>query len=241
METLWIVLTAIAAYLIGSVHFAVVFSRVKHVDIRSVGSKNPGTMNVLRSVGKLWGALTFACDALKGVIFALLGLFVVGKSADWAMLFGLCAVLGHVFPILRRFRGGKGVATSMGVFLVVCPWVGLVVLALLIAALFLLRYGFIGSLVAITVMSVTACVTYRTGLVIGCAIAMWAIVVFAHRGNIVRLIRGTENTLDLTKRKTDDSAQSSETADPAPETKENPESESDSASVPSDPQDNQAN
>lgn len=195
------ILTCIAAYLVGSINFAVVFARLRKTDIKSVGSGNPGTMNVLRTVGKVWGALTFACDALKGTAFALLGRFVVGKSMTWLFILGLIVIVGHVFPIFGKFKGGKGVATSMGVYLAAYPIVAAVVLAGLIAALFLLKYGFIGSLVAETVMCVFSCVYMRAQVgVIVISIVIWLLVLISHRSNIGRLAKGKENTLDLLKK-----------------------------------------
>ncbi len=201
VETVWKIIAAIAAYLVGSINFATVFAKIRHVNIRAVGSKNPGTMNVLRSVGKLWGVLTFVCDAAKGVAFALIGMYAVGKSTDWLFIFGLITIAGHVFPIYTRFKGGKGVATSIGVFMVANPIVASVVLVGLIVALFALKYGFIGSLVSISVLTVWQCVISRDSLsVILVCITIWLLVVVSHRSNIVRILQGKENTLDLFKK-----------------------------------------
>lgn len=186
-----------AAYLIGSINFAIIFSRLKGTDITKKGSGNPGTMNVLRSVGKLWGVLTFICDCAKGVIFAVVGLYWVG-SLDWLFILGVVTIIGHVLPIYSKFKGGKGVATSIGVFIVAYPIVGAIVLAVLIFMLLFIKYGFIGSITCITAITIYSCIVSRDNITaIVCSLLIWAIVVVRHYSNIKRLVRGEENTLKL--------------------------------------------
>lgn len=186
-----------AAYLIGSINFAIIFSRLKGTDITKKGSGNPGTMNVLRSVGKLWGVLTFICDCSKGVIFAVIGLYWVG-SLDWLFILGVVTIIGHVLPIYSKFKGGKGVATSIGVFMVAYPIVGAIVLAVLIIMLLFIKYGFIGSITCISAITIYSCIVSRDNITaIVCSLIIWAIVVIRHYSNIKRLVRGEENTLKL--------------------------------------------
>lgn len=186
-----------AAYLIGSINFAIIFSRLKGTDITKKGSGNPGTMNVLRSVGKLWGVLTFICDCAKGVIFAVIGLYWVG-SLDWLFILGVVTIIGHVLPIYSKFKGGKGVATSIGVFIVAYPIVGAIVLAMLIIMLLFIKYGFIGSITCISAITIYSCIVSRDNITaIVCSLIIWAIVVIRHYSNIKRLVRGEENTLKL--------------------------------------------
>lgn len=186
-----------AAYLIGSINFAIIFSRLKGTDITKKGSGNPGTMNVLRSVGKLWGVLTFICDCAKGVIFAVVGLYWVG-SLDWLFILGVVTIIGHVLPIYSKFKGGKGVATSIGVFIVAYPIVGAIVLAVLIFMLLFIKYGFIGSITCISAITIYSCIVSRDNITaIVCSLIIWAIVVIRHYSNIKRLVRGEENTLKL--------------------------------------------
>lgn len=190
-------LLCVAAYLIGSINFAIIFSRLKGTDITKKGSGNPGTMNVLRSVGKLWGVLTFVCDCAKGIVFAIIGMYWIG-SVDWLFILGLVTIIGHVFPVYSKFKGGKGVATSIGVFLVAYPIVGTIVLAVLIVMLLFVKYGFIGSITCISAITVYSCVVGRDNVaVIVCSLLIWLIVVLRHYSNIKRLIRGEENTLKL--------------------------------------------
>lgn len=186
-----------AAYLIGSINFAIIFSRLKGTDITKKGSGNPGTMNVLRSVGKLWGVLTFICDCAKGVIFAVVGLYWIG-SLDWLFILGVVTITGHVLPIYSKFKGGKGVATSIGVFIVAYPIVGAIVLAVLIIMLLFIKYGFIGSITCISAITIYSCIVSRDNITaIVCSLIIWAIVVIRHYSNIKRLVRGEENTLKL--------------------------------------------
>lgn len=190
-------LLCIAAYLVGSINFAIIFSRLKGTDITKKGSGNPGTMNVLRSVGKIWGVLTFICDCAKGVVFAVIGYYWIG-SIDWLFILGLVTIIGHVLPLYSKFKGGKGVATSIGVFIVAYPVVGASVLLVLIIMLLFIKYGFIGSLTCISAITVYSCVkSSDSPTVIVCSLAIWLIVVLRHRSNIMRLIRGEENTLKL--------------------------------------------
>lgn len=186
-----------AAYLIGSINFAIIFSRLKGTDITKKGSGNPGTMNVLRSVGKLWGVLTFICDCAKGAIFAVVGLYWIG-SLDWLFILGVVTIIGHVLPIYSKFKGGKGVATSIGVFIVAYPIVGAIVLAVLIIMLLFIKYGFIGSITCISAITIYSCIVSRDNITaIVCSLIIWAIVVIRHYSNIKRLVRGEENTLKL--------------------------------------------
>ncbi len=102
------------SYIIGSINFATIIAKIKNKDIKKMGSGNPGTMNMLRSVGKFWGCLTFVLDCAKGISFALIGMFVF-KNSNLAMhVLGLSVVLGHIFSCFSKFKGGKGVATSLG-------------------------------------------------------------------------------------------------------------------------------
>ncbi len=195
----WKIIAAIAAYFVGAINMATIVGKLKGKNIKKMGSGNPGTMNVLRSVGKLWGALTFAFDCAKGVAFALIGRFAIdGGSTDWMMILGTICVIGHIFPIYTKLRGGKGVATSLGVFMVAIPIVGACVLVGLIIYLLLCKIGFIGSYLAITALTIANCVWYRDSvIVILMSLVIWTLVVIRHKDNVIRLLKGKENTLSL--------------------------------------------
>lgn len=203
MEVKYIVLICVAAYLVGSINFATLIAKLNSKDIRKMGSGNPGTMNVLRTMGKLWGIIVFFLDSVKGLAFALIGRYLINgvDNYDMAIILGACVLLGHIFPIFDRFRGGKGVATTLGVFIAISPIVGGITLVILVALLLGIKYGFIGSIMAVTTFaidSIIICQNNTASIVIICL--WWALVVFAHRGNIIRLIKGEENTLTLVKR-----------------------------------------
>ena len=203
MELKYIVLICVAAYMVGSINFATLIARLNSKDIKKIGSGNPGTMNVLRTMGKVWGIVVFFLDSVKGVAFALIGRYLVNGTDNYVMaiVFGACVILGHIFPIFDKFRGGKGVATTIGVFIAISPIVGSITLVILIAMLFGIKYGFIGSILTVTAFAINAiilCQESTLAIVIICL--WWALVVFAHRGNIIRLIKGEENTLTLVKK-----------------------------------------
>lgn len=193
------VVCVIAAYLIGSINAATIISRIKGKNIKKLGSGNPGTMNVLRSIGKGWGALTFAFDSIKGLAFALIGRFAIdGGSYEWMFILGTVVVIGHIFPVYTGFKGGKGVATSLGVFLVASPIVGACVLVGLIIYLLLCKIGFIGSYLAITALTLTCCIQYGSSVtIVVCCIIMWVLVIVRHKDNVIRFIHGKENTLSI--------------------------------------------
>lgn len=188
-------LAILAAYLLGAVPFGLLIAKSRGVDIRQVGSKNIGATNVLRSVGKPWGILTFACDALKGYLPAAWFPALAGSAAGWlGMACALAAILGHNFPVYLRFQGGKGVATSAGALLGLAPaamGIGVVVWA---ALLFAFRYVSLASIVAAAVVPAAGWWLYRaTPLLPGFLTALGVLVIVRHRANIQRLLAGTEN------------------------------------------------
>lgn len=191
------IILVIVAYLIGAINMATIIGKLKGKNIKKLGSGNPGTMNVMRSIGKGWGALTFAFDCAKGVGFALLGKYAIG-SDEWMFILGAVAVIGHIFPIYTKFKGGKGVATSLGMFMVATPIVGPCVFVALIIYLLVCKIGFIGSYLAITALTVTNCIKYRSSVVsIIFTLIVWLLVILRHKDNVKRFIQGKENTLSI--------------------------------------------
>ena len=192
-----IALGAVAGYLLGSVSFAVVVSRLMRLpDPRSYGSKNPGATNVLRTGNKIAAVLTLAGDALKGFVAVLLALLYLPESAPYV---GVAAFVGHAFPLFHRFQGGKGVATAAGVLFGFDPWLGLATIATfaVIAAFF--RYVSLASMVA-AVFAVFFSWFIRLSDATTLAIAvMAALLVWRHKDNIKRLIAGTESKLGQKK------------------------------------------
>ncbi len=194
---IWKIVATVAAYFVGAINMATIIGAIKGKNIKNLGSGNPGTMNVMRSIGKVWGALTFAFDCAKGVAFALIGKFALG-SADWMFILGAVAVIGHIFPIYTKFKGGKGVATTLGMFLVATPIVGPCVLACLVIYLLFCKIGFIGSYLAVTALTIANCIIYRyRAAAIICCLVVWALVIIRHKDNVKRFLKGKENTLSL--------------------------------------------
>lgn len=198
---------AIVAYVIGSINFAVIFSRkFAGFDVREKGSKNAGTTNVLRTVGKKVAVLTLLCDILKGVAAILVALLaqVMWDGFDITTLkyiAGFMVIFGHTFPIFFEFRGGKGVATAIGVLLMLNWKIGLICLVfglLIIAVSRMVSLGSISAAILFPVLTIFIGENVGIwGVVISFLIA--ALVVFNHRTNIKRIKEGKENKLSLKK------------------------------------------
>lgn len=189
-------LALVSAYVIGSIDFAVVVGRIHGVDIHQVGSGNPGTANVLRTLGRGPAAMVLVGDMLKGVVAAAMGTVVSGDPQGvWALATGLAAVVGHCFPLFHRFRGGKGVATAVGVVLFSLPVVGLILATVWGVVVALTRVSALGSL-ALAVASVPAALVlgFDGPELIPLAV-MFVLVVLRHRDNIRRLIAGEEHSV----------------------------------------------
>ena len=204
-------LAVVAAYLIGSINFAVIFSSLfLKKDVRKMGSGNAGTTNVMRSAGFLPGALTFIFDALKGFVAVYIGKIIfesihTATASAWsepaygAYLCGVACMLGHVFPIFFQFKGGKGVATSVGIYSVCSPIAIISGLAVFAASTIISKIVSFSSLLAtVTVVGLslffrdTDALFWPQALL---SIAMGAIVFLKHSSNIKRLIAGTENKI----------------------------------------------
>lgn len=187
---------SLLAYLLGSLSFAVLLVRAKTgKDIRAEGSGNAGATNVLRAHGKKLGAAVAAADILKGTAAVLL-VRLVTADPRYAAAAGFAAVLGHVFPIFYGFRGGKGVATAVGAFLLLAPLATLACLAVFVLVVALTRYVSLGSVIAIVLLPPVAGLVFHAPRAIVLAAAAVAIlVVFKHTENLKRLARGEERRL----------------------------------------------
>jgi glycerol-3-phosphate acyltransferase PlsY len=199
MTALAPLLAVLAAYLVGSLSFAVIVSRVMGLkDPRTYGSGNPGATNVLRSGSKAAAIVTLALDALKGYVpTALVAVFgpAHGLGEGTLALVALAAVLGHLYPVFFRFRGGKGVATAAGVLLGINPWLGAATLLtwLIIAAFF--RYSSLASIVAAVFAPFWQLLTEGAGPIAFALIAIALLLIWRHEANIKRLFAGTESRL----------------------------------------------
>jgi acyl phosphate:glycerol-3-phosphate acyltransferase len=194
------VLLVAAGYLAGSIPFGVVLTRAfTGKDVRSVGSGNIGASNVTRAAGKAAGVLTLVLDAAKASLpmIAARGLLAGegAASADaWATVVGAAAFLGHIYPVWLRFKGGKGVATALGVFVVLAPVVSLLGVAVFAVVFALTRVPALGSLAATAFITAGTFVRYgASSFVPWAGLAIAAFIVARHRSNIERLLRGAEN------------------------------------------------
>ena len=209
------IIIAVIAYLIGSINFSVIISKkMAGFDVREKGSGNAGSTNVLRTVGKKAAALTLVCDILKGVVSVLIALLVgliAGESANSAIVVEIAAlavVIGHTFPVFFGFRGGKGVATSLGVILIVNWKIGLICLVFALSLMALTRIVSLGSISAAVLFAVLTMFirdSYIGGIefdfsFIIFGILLAALVIYNHRSNLKRIINGTENKLSFKKK-----------------------------------------
>lgn len=211
MIYLYLALTIVVGYLIGNINFARIFSWMfAKKDITTVGSKNPGTMNMLRTRGFGEALLTLLMEAVKSGAPALACYFLFktyfpGYEDLAYFLSAIGAVIGHCFPVFYKFKGGKGVACTFGMFLFHpnCWWVSLVMFAICFLLFFFIEYPFIISLTFILTMSIYATCIFalaHVNLYIALIVVLWlnfALIVFMHRGNIKRLVTGKENKVNF--------------------------------------------
>ena len=195
-----IILAILIGYALGNVSTGLIISKLGNgIDIRNAGSGNAGATNVLRTLGWLPSLLTFLGDAIKGVLGALIGMWLGGRTG--AMLGGLAAIVGHNWPAAFGFKGGKGISTSFGVILVVQPYNAPWLLLAMAAALYLTHTVSIGSICAsLLYVVLNVFETLFTDLPMFLfALALGALALFQHRSNMQRLLRHNENVLDFKK------------------------------------------
>lgn len=198
---------AIIAYAIGSINFSVIFSKkMAGFDLRQKGSGNAGSTNMLRTVGKKAAAITLICDILKGVvailIAILLGKFAKGTEASLLVqIAALAVVVGHTYPIFFEFKGGKGVATALGILLMTNWQIGLICLVFALVIMAITRQVSLGSMLAAILFPVLTLFISQHYIVPGnyfvFSVILALIVVFNHRTNVKRIINGTENKISL--------------------------------------------
>ena len=228
-NTLLLVIFAICSYFLGNVNWALIVSKLKKSDIRKLGSGNPGTLNMSRNFGLKLGLLTFGLDIMKGFLPAMIAYLVFkGETfngstfyiSDFAMILsGFCAVLGHIYPVFLKFKGGKGIASTIGVmaacsFFYGWAWAVVFIMALIVAGLFIYftEFGAMGSFLAISPPAVGCCIRLyldyfnnfnnkvtSTFNLISCMIifAICLLTWVAHRKNIERMIAGEEHPTSI--------------------------------------------
>jgi glycerol-3-phosphate acyltransferase PlsY len=206
------VCNAIIAYLIGSINFSVILSKkMAGFDVREKGSGNAGTTNMLRSVGKKAAAITLLCDILKGVVAILIAIFLgnlfnAQNKAILVQIAGIAVVVGHTFPVFFGFKGGKGVATSLGI-LIMSNWeIGLICLAVGVTLIAITKMVSVGSCSAAVLFAVLTYFIHDNYIVsegsgyLVYSIILALFILFNHRSNIVRLIHGKENKISFKKK-----------------------------------------
>jgi acyl phosphate:glycerol-3-phosphate acyltransferase len=201
-----------AAYLLGSIPFGLLVGKLLGgADVRAAGSGNIGATNVARVAGPLAGILTLLLDAAKGALAVVLAARLSDQSSTWMMIAGLCALVGHCFPIWLGFHGGKGVATAAGVFLVLCPpaLLGSVILFVLVVAYW--RYVSLGSMSAAAAMPLLIYFFWAPhhappyAVTFG-SLAAALLIVYKHDGNIQRLVQGDEPKFSFRKKPSEEDA-----------------------------------
>lgn len=205
------IIVAVVAYLLGSISFSVIISKkMAGFDVREKGSGNAGTTNVLRSVGKKAAVITLILDVLKGVLAVLVAYIagnIVKEGVDKALLIqiaGLLVIVGHTFPIFFGFKGGKGIATALGVLLITNWNIGLICLVFALVLMALTKMVSLGSISAAILFPVLILFMPHTAYLVDgnyiiYSILIAVLVVFNHRANVKRLLNGTENKLDFKK------------------------------------------
>lgn len=206
------IIIGIIAYLIGSINFSVIFSKkIAGFDLREKGSKNAGATNMLRTVGKKAAAITLICDILKGIVAILISILIgnIIKDVDVSLcvqIAALCVVIGHTFPIFFGFKGGKGIATSLGVILLVNWQIGLICLVFALAIMAFTRTVSIGSVAAAILFPILVLFIGKDFFVVqgnyfAFSLLLAALVIFNHRENVKRIISGNENKLSFSETK----------------------------------------
>lgn len=208
------IIIAVIAYLIGSINFSIILSkRMAGFDIREKGSGNAGTTNMLRAVGKKAAVITLICDILKGVVSILIAVLVgkIVKNLDNALLVqlaGIFVIIGHTFPVFFKFKGGKGIATALGVLLMINWQIGLICLIFALVLMALTKMVSVGSIAAAILFPILVAFIDQNYIVqtsnsnwsyLVFSIIVALLVIFNHRANVQRILNGTENRLSFKK------------------------------------------
>jgi len=200
------IVTALVAYLLGSIPTGFLVAKARGVDIRTVGSGNIGATNAFRVLGKGFGIFVLLMDALKGWVAVQVGALVVSQLLPGAPIeylritAGIAAILGHNFTCWLNFKGGKGIATSAGVLIALVPWALLIILAIFIILFLTTRYVSIGSIAAAFALPFATWFTQHDIGLTAVMTAIGALAILKHRKNIQRLLNGTENRIQFKKK-----------------------------------------
>lgn len=201
MAILPLLLAAAAGYLLGNFQTGMIIGRLfGKVDLRTKGSGGTGATNAMRTLGLRAGVLTFLGDLLKGTAASLIGRTLAGESGQ--LLAALFVVIGHIWPVFFRFHGGKGVSTTVGALAIIYPWLGVLCVGTSIVLIAITRYVSLGNCAGIflfALIMIGSTIRTQNPWLLLCVLIS-ALVIFAHRKNLVRLLRGTENKLSVGKK-----------------------------------------
>jgi acyl phosphate:glycerol-3-phosphate acyltransferase len=201
------IVVSIVGYLLGSIPTGFLVAKARGVDIRAVGSGNIGAANTFRAIGKTAGIFVLVMDALKGyvaveicgLILSLLGV----PQSDWEnyrIIAGIFAVLGHNYTCWLGFKGGKGIATTGGIYLALAPLAVLIAFVVFILTVVITRYTSLGSILGAVIIPIVVWLTHDNGMLRIVTIALGVLAILKHQANIQRLIAGTENKVEFKKR-----------------------------------------
>ena len=201
-----IVLVVICSYFFGNISVARFVAKTQKSDVTKLGSGNPGSTNILRNFGFKLGLLNLVLDCLKGFIPAFVAFKIFGDNFLYLYIAGISVIIGHIYPVIFKFKGGKGIASMLGVFFAADPIVALIVVVVAALSWLCFEYGSVASFLCVTALTVYEGIRIKNLLpqpdsMVVCLIlyAIFLITWFAHRGNIQRLLVGRENKVSLTK------------------------------------------
>lgn len=201
--SIWYIVIVVVGYLIGSINLSIVLTKkVKGVDIRKEGSGNAGTTNTLRVLGKKYAAIVLLFDILKGVVVILIAMLISPLVADANLLIslgGLAVILGHNFPLYYNFKGGKGVATTLGIILIVTPSLGCICLVFGLIIIALTKMVSVGSILAAILYPILVLFLAKEYFIFALFVSL--LLIFRHRKNIKKILEGNENKISLFKKK----------------------------------------
>ncbi len=202
-----IILIVLGSYFVGNISFARIIAHGKKQDITKLGSGNAGSTNVLRNFGLFYGVLNLILDILKGFVPALLAYLLSGKNLIYLYVAGLSVILGHNYPVIFKFKGGKGIASMLGVFLAADPVATLIVIGCALVAWLIFQYGSVASFICVTILTVIEGIKAQQNLgtperYVVCLLlfVIFCLTWWAHRANIERLLLGKENKVSLIKK-----------------------------------------
>ena len=206
MKVWHIVLIIIVSYFMGNISFSRFLARTKKQDITKLGSGNAGSTNILRNFGFKFGVLNLILDILKGFIPSFLAYKIFGNNLVYLYIAGISVMLGHIYPVIFKFKGGKGIASMLGVFLAADPVVTLIVILIAAVSWLLFKYGSVASFICVTALTVyegiqaKALAGNQPKIVCALLFVIFCLTWYAHRSNIERLLCGRESKVSLIKK-----------------------------------------